>query len=210
MLPTRHMLRVSAFRLAVSLLVGVPVGACERLTARDQPDPSPSAPLSSAVLLPSARPARPIGSEALAVSRLVQATKLQVPPAREHAPRLAFGRGVLGQLTDHALLVYDTATFELLATHPLEHPRVLLALADGALLAIGASRMLRFEPANRRATPLQRPPLLPRASSQLAAGEPSTPRRRLIRRAPRYPRATWRPDAASPPRGAGARACEEA
>jgi hypothetical protein len=160
MLPARHMLRVSAFRLAVSLLVSVSVGACERFTARDQPDPSPSAPVSSAVPLPSPRPARPVSSEALAVSRLVQATKLPVPPAREHAPRLAFGRGVLGQLTDQALLVYDTVTFELLATHPLEHPRVLLALADGALLAIGTSRMLRFEPANRRATPLQRPPLL--------------------------------------------------
>jgi hypothetical protein len=67
---------------------------------------------------------------------------------------------VLGQLTDQALLVYDLAGFELVATVPLEQPRILLALADGALLAIGHRRMLRFEPANRRATPLPRPALL--------------------------------------------------
>lgn len=67
---------------------------------------------------------------------------------------------MLGQLTHDELRVFDLASFERIASHPLSGPRALVALADGALLAVGGDRALRFEPGNRRFEPVVRPALL--------------------------------------------------
>jgi hypothetical protein len=164
MLASQRMLRSSAVWLSVSLVVGG-ASACERSLPGDEPPaseelpPRPPVGKSMAPIGGGFAP-RPASSAALSLSRSVQATKLAVPPQQGHTPRLAFGRGVLGQLSDAALLVYDLATFELVATVPIDQPRAVLTLADGALLAVGARGLARFEPANRRSTRLPRPALL--------------------------------------------------
>jgi hypothetical protein len=63
-------------------------------------------------------------------------------------------------LTSAALEVWDAREARLLATIPLEEPRALLALADGALLALGRAGLVRWEPGHK--APLRpRPVLLP-------------------------------------------------
>jgi hypothetical protein len=104
---------------------------------------------------------RPISSEAIEAARQVQARRLPLVPSRAREPRLAFGRGVFGQLTDAELRVFDTRDFELRASRPLEGPRVLIALADGGLLAVGATQALRLDPDNGKFSSLPRPVLLP-------------------------------------------------
>jgi len=107
--------------------------------------------------------ARPPSSAVVALEKAFQQEKLPVPARRFHAPQLAFGKGVLGQLTRDALAVYDTEDFRLLESVPLESPRALLALADGSLLALGARRMLRWEREKKRATQMSKPLVLPQA-----------------------------------------------
>ena len=124
--------------------------------------PSPALARSALAALPSARPPRPISSDVVAFEKTVQAAKL-VPPVRTGDCPLAFGKGVFGQLTKDALRVFDAADFRLLGTEPLEGPRALLALADGALLAVGVTTMLRWEPGKTRPTSLPRPTLMPGA-----------------------------------------------
>jgi hypothetical protein len=99
----------------------------------------------------------------VAFEKALQAKKLPPPPRSTHAPRIAFGRGVLGQLTPDSLRVFDGVDFGLLATEPLESPRALLALADGSLLAIGARSMLHWEREKKHAKVFPRPVLLPGA-----------------------------------------------
>ena len=152
------------------LLLGLLV-ACE--ARRDSLPPEPSPPeaallrgvpsaLSSA-LTESARPLAPLNSAALPLEQALQASKLGVPARRDHQPRLAFGKGVFAQLTAQELRVFDAQSFEPLATEPLEGPRALLTLADGALLAVGTQNMLRWERGKKHPTLLARPMLLPGA-----------------------------------------------
>jgi hypothetical protein len=141
-------------------LVGVllSLAACKA-----QPDPGPMpVPVPSALDLLSPRPsAAPLSSAVVAVEKAVQAKKLPPPPRRMHAPSIAFGKGVLGQLTPDALRVFDAVDFRLLATEPLESPRALLAMADGSLLAIGARGMLHWQQERKHAKSFPRPVLLP-------------------------------------------------
>lgn len=118
------------------------------------------------------RPTRAPNSAAVALAKALQQDKLPLPARRDHAPQLAFGRGVFGQLTRDALVVYDDADFRLLATEPLQSPRAVLALADGSLLALGATRMLRWERDKKRATALPKPVVLPRAQLYADAQQP--------------------------------------
>jgi hypothetical protein len=102
-----------------------------------------------------------LSSVVVELEKAVQAKKLPPPPRRTHVPSIAFGKGVLGQLTPDALRVFDEVDFRLLATEPLESPRALLALADGSLLAIGARGMLHWEREKKHAKSFPRPVLLP-------------------------------------------------
>ncbi len=148
--------------------LAVPLLSCSAAIAlfacKSRPDESPP-PIelarSALGTLPSARPPRPLSSDVVVFEKTVQADKL-VPPARSGDCPLAFGKGVFGQLTKDALRVFDAVDFRLLGTEPLDEPRALLELADGALLAVGASTMLRWEPGKKRPTRLPRPMLLPR------------------------------------------------
>jgi hypothetical protein len=105
----------------------------------------------------------PSSSAARIVEKELQSRKLAVPARREHAPQLAFGNGVFGQLTDDALRIFDLRDFELLLSAPLEGPRALLVLANGALLAVGSRQLLRWEPGKTQPLVLPRPVLLPGA-----------------------------------------------
>lgn len=117
-------------------------------------------------------PPRPVASEVLAFEKALRSRKLSLPALRQHAPQLAFGKGTLGQLTKDALRVFDTSDFQLLAEVPLESPRAVVALADGALLAIGAKVVLRWERDKRRPATLPRPVLLPTAQIYADAQQP--------------------------------------
>lgn len=97
------------------------------------------------------------------MEREIQAKTLALQPLRAHELRLAFGKAVLGQLTDSELRVFDSRDFRLLSSHPLEGPRSLLSLADGALLAVGSRGMLRFDPETNKSMTLAKPVLLPGA-----------------------------------------------
>jgi hypothetical protein len=108
-------------------------------------------------------PPAPLSSAVVAFKKSVQASKLSLPPRRVHEPRLAFGKGVVAQLTHDALRVFDAKSFEPLLTAPLDEPRAVLPLADGALLAVGSRGMLRWELGKKQAEPLPRPVLLPGA-----------------------------------------------
>jgi hypothetical protein len=106
------------------------------------------------------RPPAPVTSAALAVARSLQASALRLAPAAGHVPRLVLGKGLLGQLTADSLRVYSTRDASLLVNAPLATPRAVLTLADGALLAIGASAMLRVEPGHQPVS-LPKPVFLP-------------------------------------------------
>jgi hypothetical protein len=121
---------------------------------------------------PSKSAARPVASEVLAFEKALRSRKLSLPPLREHVPQLAFGKGAIGQLTKDALRVFDTGDFQLLADVPLESPRAVVALADGALLAIGAKSVSRWERDKRHPTTLPRPMLLPGTQIYADAQQP--------------------------------------
>jgi hypothetical protein len=134
--------------------------------ARPSADAVPSAPAARAssrglAELLEPRPVRPVSEAALAVERSIQASKLRLPPRREHVPRLSFGDGVLGQLTANALRVYSTSDASLVLEAPLQAPRAIVTLADGALLALGSNTMLRVE--GTKVTKLPRPIFVPGA-----------------------------------------------
>jgi hypothetical protein len=120
---------------------------------------APALPADSSWLAPRPVPTR--SDAALAVERSLQARRLRLPPRREHVPRLAFGKGVLGQLAASSLRVYSTTDGSLVLEAPLQAPRALVTLADGALLALGGAALLRVEGKQVRALP--RPVFLPGA-----------------------------------------------
>lgn len=126
---------------------------------------------SALAALPPPRSPRPVSSEVVAFERSLQAGKLVVPPRRDDCP-LAFGKDVFGQLTRDALRIFDARDFSPLGTEPLDGPRALVALADGALLAIGATAMLRWEPGQKRPSRLPKPMLLPQARLYADAQQP--------------------------------------
>lgn len=100
-------------------------------------------------------------SEVLAIEKDLQRHKLVVPPHRLHEPRLAFSRGAIAQLTRDALVVYDSSDFHELLHEPLSDPRVVLTLADGALIALGSRQLLHWQPGWKRTKSLALPSLLP-------------------------------------------------
>lgn len=159
------------FRAAASLFSrsgGAPLlllVACKAQPDVAEPPPTPPpAPVPSTLdPLAPRPPAAPLSSAVIALEKALQAKKLLPPARRTHAPQLAFGKGVLGQLTRDALRVFDAADLRLLATEPLEGPRALVTLADGSLLAIGARNMLHWQKEKKHAKSCPRPVLLPGA-----------------------------------------------
>lgn len=106
--------------------------------------------------------AKPSNSAAQEVERALQEQRLRPPLRRKHQPRIAFAKGVVARLTSDALEVWDERAAKLQVRLPLEEPRVVLTLADGALLALGRAGLLRWEPGHK--APLRpRPVLLPGA-----------------------------------------------
>ena len=105
-----------------------------------------------------------ISSAAQATAREIQARRLQLAPVRLRQPRLAFGNGVVGQLTASELVVRGGPEFEVLLRQPLEGSRAIVPLANGALLAVGARALLVFEPSNKQVKAFARPMLLPGSS----------------------------------------------
>jgi hypothetical protein len=138
---------------------------CNSRPGADQGRPAPpgagASPLPADSLLLTPRPAPTRSEAALAIERSLQARSLRLPPRREHVPRLAFGKGVLGQLTAGALRVFSTTDGSLVREVPLQAPRAVVALADGALLAIGVNALLRVE--GDKVSTLPRPVFLPGA-----------------------------------------------
>ena len=146
---------------ALALLAVFGLGCrAEPSSTEPSPAPSRSAPLPASY---QPRSERPISSAALEASKELQARKLALEPPRHHEQRLAFGKGVFGQLTDRELRIFDSHDFKLLSSQALEGPRALVTLADGALLAVGSKQMLRLDPSNKKLKSLPRPVLLPGA-----------------------------------------------
>jgi hypothetical protein len=149
--------------LVLSWLPLAPALACKSRPERSESPVAPAESPQASALSRSASLAALASSEVVAFEKTLQASKLSPPPCREHEPRLAFGKTMFAQLTRDALCVFDANDFRLLATEPLEAPRAVLALADGALLAVGANTMLRWEPDQKRPKALPRLVLLPGA-----------------------------------------------
>lgn len=148
-------------RLGVSGLWLLGALSCKSASER-RPPPAPATAPVTLPLAPSSRPARPISSEVVAFEKGLQRSKLRVPGQRAHQPRLAFARGLFAQLGDDALSIFDADDpRRLLAREPVHGPRALLSLPDGALLAVDARRLLRWEPGWKHAKELPRPVLLP-------------------------------------------------
>jgi len=130
-----------------------------------EPPPPPAPKSVSSLALPSTT--APLGSAlpsaTLELQRQIRAQKLRLSPARVTLPRLAFGRGLFGQLTQSELRVFDTRDYRLLAKIPLQEPRLLVTLASGSLLAVGRRVSLRFDPGAEKAVSFGRPLLLPGA-----------------------------------------------
>lgn len=146
--------------------------ACRKSGPSSEPSHDPAASPSLVASAGPPRPPRPISSEALAFERSLQAKKLSLEPQRYREPRLAFGKGVLGQLAEDELRVFDSSSGELLFVQPVPQARLVLALADGTLLAVGAQTMLRVDPATKKATKLAKPVLLPGAELHADAVTP--------------------------------------
>jgi len=105
---------------------------------------------------PAARP-----SAVVEFKKALEQNKLELAPRALHEPKLAFGRGVLGQLAGDSFIVFDLRDFEPLVRQPLERPRALLTLADGGLLAVGSRDLLLWQPGWSHPKIMQRPTLLP-------------------------------------------------
>jgi hypothetical protein len=147
----------------LSSLVFAATFACKSERSLPLQPPASVAPPASAPALPETEPWRPhpTASAVAELEKKIQAQKLRPPARRGHEPRLAFGKGVFGQLTADALCVFDTEDFRLLGSEPLEGPRAVVSLADGSLLAFGAKTALHWRLEKRRARPVPRPTLLP-------------------------------------------------
>jgi hypothetical protein len=148
--------------LAALALLAIFAPACRGPQSSSEPASSAAPETRASAPLSSLEPVslRPISSAAIEAARQVQARKLDLTPSRARATKLAFGRGVLGQLTDNEVRVFDTRDFKLRGSHSLEGPRVLVELADGGLLAVGSSQALRFDPHNGKFSTSPRPVLL--------------------------------------------------
>jgi hypothetical protein len=146
---------------------------CSRPSHSDAGPEKPPRKATSRLTEPPAPPAASsAAAQVVAVQKQVQATKLRLPARRLYRPQLAFGKGILGQLTGDGLRVLDATTFEELAHVPVDGPRAVLAAADGALLAVGADSVVRWERHEKRAMQLSRPILMPTAQVFADAREP--------------------------------------
>lgn len=159
---------VAAFFEGSLLLLGA-------LACQSKPEPPPPAPSASPrpALSERVTVARPARAEAVvAVEKAVQASKLRPPARRGHLPRLAFGKGVFARLGELGVEVYEEDSFRLLDSVPLEAPRALVTLADGALLALGGRGLLRWELGRKNRALLPKPVLLPGSELHADAREP--------------------------------------
>lgn len=160
-----------SFACAIGLAL-VLLACKKRELARPAPRSAAPSALASALLESKPPVAKPPNSAVLAVERTLQEAKLRPPLRRKHQPRLAFAPGVVARLTSDALEVWDEGTASLVASLPLEEPRLLVTLADGALLALGRAGLLRWERGHK--APLRpRPMLLPGSELFADAQQPN-------------------------------------
>jgi hypothetical protein len=162
-------MRVSSPLALLGIGAALAVGGCKSPVHESRSDAA-SVQSALAALAP-ARPARPISSEIVELERSLQASQFNVAPRTYDGP-LAFGKGIFGQLTESAFRSFDTDGFRPLGSEPLDGPRALVTLADGALLAVGATTLLRWEPGQKRPTRLPKPMLLPQARLFADAQQP--------------------------------------
>lgn len=124
--------------LAVAVaFVGYRVYAIRRGDA-PEPHPGAPAPAASAALPADAGPPRHLPLDP-AVRR-----KMKLAPRKGAAVALAFAKGRLGQVTENALTVRDTASYRVKLKLDVEKPRGVAALADGSLFCPGERRSLRL------------------------------------------------------------------
>ncbi|RYZ04111.1 MAG: hypothetical protein EOO73_24815 [Myxococcales bacterium] len=145
---------------------GVASASCRSTTPSPAQREEPPAPSASA---PSPSPSR---AAIAALERELQTTRLAIPARRRHLPRLAFGAGALARLRDHDVQVLDDQSLAELATLPLEQPRAVVSMADGAVVAVGGGGFARWERGKPAAPPGARIVLLPGAELYPDAREP--------------------------------------
>lgn len=89
---------------------------------------------------------------------------LKLAPRRASPSLVACGKDRIGVITEDAFLVRSTAAYAETLRFPLEHPRGVLGLADGSLVAIGSENTLRLLPHDTKPKLLPKVPLLPDSS----------------------------------------------
>lgn len=160
-------------RLFVGWLALLGAAACREQRPYGQETEPASAP-SQAIAQPSSQaptllssltpvPSASVANEARAVELELQRAKLALPPGKSQRTRFVFARSALAQLTDDALVIYDTESedFHELLREPLDQPRAVLARADGAVLALGGSQLRYWQPGWKHTKSLLRPLVLP-------------------------------------------------
>jgi hypothetical protein len=160
--------------LSCALALATAVASCRAQSGSDS-DPFESAPRVTSAQLPRSPSRAPSAASvasvasvasalpadaALEVQRDLQA-RLRPAPRRDNAPRLAFARGVVAQLTSDAVRVYSALDGSLVLAASLDLPRAVVALADGALLGVGGRAMVRID--GKKVTSLSKPVFLPGA-----------------------------------------------
>jgi hypothetical protein len=154
------MRRLIACVVCCSLAPLVAVACKGDPSSPNESTPSATTGIPSAWLEPAPPAPKPPSSAVRAVEQELQASRLRPPLRRKHLPRIAFASGVVARLVASGLEVWSDREPRLITQIPLEEPRALLVLADGALLAIGRAGLVRWEPGHK--TPLRpRPSLLP-------------------------------------------------
>jgi len=111
--------------------------------------------------IPSADKRQPPPTPSVVV--LQRETQLEIPARREDAQRIAFSRRRLAVLGDERWVVWDLASWKLLASIPVQQPRRLAVMADGAFVVAAGDVTLRLEQHETQPALLPRLLLLPRS-----------------------------------------------
>lgn len=100
-------------------------------------------------------------SEAKRVVAEMRSARLDVAPRRVPAQRIAFGKERLLQLTEAELVIRDTRDMKEVTRLPMTGPRRVATLADGSVLAAGASDVWYVPRDPKKAERYSRVPLFP-------------------------------------------------
>jgi hypothetical protein len=147
-------------RFAVALAV-VLVLACER---RSPPRPDRHAPPRQSVAsamspIADAGTTAPPPTPSVVVRQ--RETRLEIPARRDDAQRMAFSRRRLAVLGEERLVVWDLANWQLVTSVPVQQPRRLTVMADGAFVVAAGRGTLRLEQHETQPAVLPRLLLLP-------------------------------------------------